>query len=268
MHTIGSIVPITFAERNAAGALINATTVSLTITLPDGTLVTPAVANPPAETGIYTYDYPTTQVGRHIWLAASTGPTAVYGPIVFNVIPSSPGGIIGLDEAKQHLNITNSFNDEELRGFLEAATLVVEDVVGPVVARSFTEIHDSGARLVLNQCPAISLTTLIPVLTGGTSYLPADLDLDPNTAVVRHKSGICFEGPLRVTYTAGRRVVPDNIVQGTKEIVRHMWDTQRGHSGIRPGLGEEDLGFTSSGFAVPRRALELFGPHKRGPMAA
>lgn len=271
MHELGTRVPITFVGGDVAGAPSNAATVTLTITLPDGTTVTPTVVNPPARTGIYTYDYLTTQAGRHIWFATTTGPTVAYGPTVFNVAPTGPGGIIGLDEAKQHLNmdLARTVDDAELRGFLAAATPVVEDVVGVVVARSFTEVHDRGVVLVLHRCPAISLTTLVPVYTGGTSYLPADLDLDTETAVVRRKDGGGFAGPLRVTYLAGRRIVPPNIIQGTKEIVRHMWSTQRAPSTGRPGLGSDDeLVATGSGYLIPRRAMELLHPHHRGPIAA
>ena len=270
MPDVGDLVPITFTVRTAAGALTNAATVTLTITLPDGTTVTPPVTNPPAATGIYTYDYPTVQVGRHTWRATTTVPTAAYGPLTFHVAEASPGPIIGLDDAKRHLNmdLTTTTHDEELRGFLEAATPVVEDVVGPVVVRTYREVHSSGALLVLGQAPVVSLTTLTPVLTGGSSYTVAALDVDAETGIVRRLDGGSFTGPVRVTYKAGRAIVPANIVQATAEIVRPMWETQRGHSGARPGFGEEDLLPTSSGFTVPRRAMELLKPHQKAPMVA
>jgi hypothetical protein len=73
---------------------------------------------------------------------------------------------------------------------------------------------------------------------------------------------------VRVTYQAGRPIVPANITQATAEIVRHMWETQRGHSGARPGFGEEELLPTSSGFTIPRRAMELLNPHRKAPLVA
>lgn len=270
MYSVGSLVPVTFAVRNANGALTNAATVNLMLTQPDGTVITPAITNPPTATGIYTYDYLATQAGRHTWYATTSGPITSYGPIVFHVTDIGPGGIIGLDDTKEHLNLdlTDTTYDAELLAFLDAATPVVEDIVGPVVARSRTEVHDGGEYLVLNHSPVISVATLVPVHTGGTTYSPATLDVDTATGIVRRLDGGRFVGPLRVTYVPGRRVVPPNIIHGTKEIIRHMWDTQRGRLGSRPGLGDDEYVTTSSGYTVPRRAMELLAPHRKGPIAA
>lgn len=270
MHPLGSLYPVTFSVTDADGALTNADTVTLTITLPDETTTSPAVTNPPDETGVYTYDYPTAQAGRHEWRATTTGPTAAYGPVTFNVDPATAGPIVGLIEVKKHLNmdLTRTADDAELLGFLGAATPIVEDVVGPVVVRSVTEVHDGGPVLVLDHPPVVEVTSLTAVLTGGTGYAVSDVDVDPVTGVVRLLTGARFAGPLRATYRAGRPVVPDNIIHGSKELIRHMWATQRGHSGARPGLGDEDMVVTGSGFAIPRRVLELLAPHKRAPMLA
>lgn len=177
--------------------------------------------------------------------------------------------MITLEEAKTHLNITGTADDDELRGFIEAATPVVEDVVGPVVVRSYTEVDSQGGPfLTLANCPVVSLTSLAAVLTSGTSYDVDGLDLDGQNGIVRRLDGGRFCGPLRITYKAGRAVVPANITQAAKEIVRHMWETQRGHSGARPGFGEEDFAVTGSGFTVPRRVMELLAPHRRAPLVA
>lgn len=270
MVDLGSLIPIGFEVVNASGQLTNAATITLTITLPDGSTTSPTVTNPPTTVGVYAYDYVTTQAGRHTWRVTTTGPTSAYGPVVFHVDPSAPGPILGLDQVKRHLNMdpTRADDDDELRQVIDAATVVVEDIVGPVVVRSFTEVHDPGPMLVLDRAPVLSLTTLSPVLTGGTAYQSVDLDFDADTGIVRRLDGGRFAGPLRVTYTAGRRVVPPNIVQGGLEIVRHMWDTQRGHAGARPGLGDEELVPTGSGWTVPRRVVELLAPHRKAPVVA
>ena len=105
--------------------------------------------------------------------------------------------------------------------------------------------------------------------TDGTVALDGnDVDLDGETGIVRLLSGRDFCGPLRVSYRAGRPVVPASIQQGAKEVIRHMWETQRGHSGARPGFGDEDLLPTASGFTIPRRAMELLAPHRKAPLAA
>lgn len=270
MIDLGDVVPLEFQVVDASESRVNAATVALTITLPDGTVSTPTVTNPPAQVGLYTYDHITTQAGRHTYRWVATGP-AVATVDVFDVADLSIGPIVSLAATKKHLNMDPEPgpDDEELRGVIYSATPIVEDVAGPVVTRAFTEVHDGGPFLVLDRSPAVSLTSVAAVLTGGPSYLAVDLDLDQPTGVVRRLGGGRFRGPLRVTYVAGRRVVPGNIQQGCLEIIRHAWETQRGHSSVRPGFGEEqDLAPTPSGFLVPRRAMEWLRPHARAPMMA
>lgn len=269
MIDLGDVYPITVQVRDAGGTLVNADTATLTITLPDGTAASgTTIATPPTATGVYTYDYATTQAGRHTWRIVTTGPTTAMGD-VFDVREGT-GLIVSVRDAKLHLNenIDDTTIDEELRGFIEAATPVVEDVVGPVVVRSYSEVHSGGPLLVLGYSPVISLASLAPVLTTGTTYQVADLDVDTEVGVVRRLDGGRFCGPLRVTYRAGRPVIPANITQGAKEVIRHMWETQRGHSGARPGFGEEEFVTTGSGFTVPRRVMELLAPHRKAPLIA
>ena len=266
MIDLGDVYPLTIDITDTDGNAANATTVVLTITLPDLTTVTPVVSNPTV--GRYQVDYATVQAGRHVARWVATGTNAGAYVETFHVTESAPRGILSLRDAKAHLNQSGTVDDEELRRFIEAATPVVEDVVGPVVVRTYSEVHSSGSLLVLGYCPVVSLTSLAPVLTGGTSSTVADLDFDAETGIVRRLDGGSFTGPVRVTYQAGRPIVPANITQATAEIVRHMWETQRGHSGARPGFGEEELLPTSSGFTIPRRAMELLNPHRKAPLVA
>lgn len=268
MIDLGDVYPLTLDIADADGNPADATTVVLTITLPDLTTDTPAVQHP--ETGRYQVDYPTEQAGRHTARWVATGSNAGSYVEVFDVRQASPGFIISLLDAKRHLNqdLTKTTSDEELRTHIEAATSVVEDVVGPVVVRTYSEIDRGGTALCLSHCPVVSLTTVAAVLTGGAGYEVADLDVDTETGVVRRLDGGSFCGPLRVTYKAGRAVIPPNISQAAREIVRHMWDTQRGHTGARPGFGEEEFVSTGSGYTVPRRVVELLAPHKRAPLVA
>jgi len=78
-------------------------------------------------------------------------------------------------------------------------------------------------------------------------------------------------GAKTVTYDFHRLMEGATLVSCSgfaKEIVRHMWTTQRGYSGARPGFGEEDLLPTSSGYTIPRRAMELLAPHRKTPLVA
>lgn len=275
---LGDTVPLAADSKNSAGTLTNATTVALTITLPDGTTTSPAVTNPPAVTGRYTVDYTTVQAGRHAVRWVFTTPNNAYTDM-FDVREASPPAIISLADAKAHLNISSSTttHDDELRGWIESVTHLVEQFTGICVRSTVVEDHGiqpSGVReLALRRTPVISLTSVVAILTGGTSYAVADLDVDTRMGIVRRLDGGRLYGPLRFTYVAGRSVVPANVTAAAKIILQHLWRTQYGASraGSAIGGGEDFLvteqvpGF---GYAIPNRALQLLEPHRLPPGVA
>lgn len=274
VYDLADLVPLTFETGPVPGILANAGTVTLTIGLPDGTTATPVVTNPSG--GRYRVDYAPTQAGRHTvrWTATGVNPSGKDD--VFDVRAAPPDSLISLADAKTFLNIDGVSDDEELRGFIETATRVVESVVGPVVVRTYTEVHrGSGRLLVLNNVPVLSLTSLAAVPTGGINYVVADLDIDAATGIVRRLDGGRFVGPLRAVYPAGRRIVPATMTMAARVIVAHMWETQRGHTqGRRPTSAMDRMGSGDMApapgvsFMVPRRALELLNPDRRMPLLA
>jgi hypothetical protein len=269
---LGDIYQVAVAIRDADGTLTDPATATLTITLPDGTAVTPTVPAP-TETGILRIDYPTAQAGMHRWRLVTTGPVTAYAD-VFDVRDATPPLLFSLADAKVHLNIPpdRTTDDEEVRRFVEAVTEVVERDpewgVGPVVARSYTDrIHAYDVpSLVLRHRPVLSLTSVTAVLDGGTDYTPADLDVDTEAGIVRRKAarGLWFTGgPWDVVYQAGRRQVPANITHGGRIILQHIWSTQRTRDIRRPPAAiAGDMTEVRGGgmtFSVPRRAVELLG---------
>jgi hypothetical protein len=142
-YAFGALVPITGEVRSAAGVLTNATTVSLEILLPDGTIATPTVANPPAVTGVYTYDYlPTIEDGPYKWYLSTTGPNSALSGS-FYVLAKFPTYVISLDEAKAQQNIDSSADDDELMPFIAATTSVIERHTGRTITRQTVtgELH-------------------------------------------------------------------------------------------------------------------------------
>lgn len=276
-YDLADTVRLAADSKDAAGTLTNAGTVTLTITLPDGTTMSPAVTNPPAQTGQYRYDYATVQAGRHGVRWVFTTPNNAYTD-QFDVREAAPPLILSLADAKTHLNISSTTHDEELRGWLEAVTGVIEQFVGPVVRRTVVEDHDYlpvyGARmLVLRSTPVIALTSALAVLDGGTDYAVADLDVDGRTGIVRRLDGGALSGPLRVTYVAGRPVIPANITSAAKIILAHLWRTQYGGSRALPAVGGgDDYAVTEPipgfGYAIPNRALQLLEPQRLPPGVA
>jgi hypothetical protein len=270
-----------FEVRDVNGDLADAGTVTATITLPDGTTTNPAVNHP--STGLYNFDYLTTQAGRHVVVVSATG--GILGSLVrnwtdaFDVSEADPGYIVSLADTKKHLNKTDTGDDEELRGLIASVTRVVEDHpefgVGSVVRRTITERHhlSTDTKIRLYRPPILDLTSITAVLDGGTDYTPAEVAFDSRTGIVRRLDGLVFTGgPWDVTYTAGRTGVQANWRAAALEIIRHVWTTQRGGTptGFRPGgaVSGEETWLPGFGFSVPRRALEMLEPDQHGPLVA
>ncbi|MFI6103163.1 hypothetical protein [Streptomyces sp. NPDC051310] len=270
-YDLGAVVPLGTTVRDGAGALANAGSMTLAITLPDSTTVTVSPVTP-ASTGTYTYDYTTTQAGRHTvrWLA--TGVNAGAYTDVFDVSAAASTALFSLAEAKRHLNLTTTTQDDEVREWIATTTEAVEFFVGPVIVRSVTEDHHftRASALVLRQTPVLEVTMLAGILTGGTSYLAADLALDSASGVVQRLDGATLSGPLRITYTAGRRVVPPAIRAAAKIILQHLWRTQQGPGRPQRGLDDFDVNepIPGLGYAIPNRAMQLLSAHQLPPAVA
>lgn len=252
-----------YQVKGPDGVLTNAGTVTATITLPGQTTVTPTMNNTGA--GIYSFDYLTTLAGRHDIMVSATG--GILGTLVrrwtdsFTVAPAAAGFVLSMAEARAHLNLTDTADDEELRSWLETVTRVVESQVGEVVPKTYVERHRGGTcSLWLRHRPVISITSIAPWLTSGTSYAAADVRATESGRVELLTGGRFTGGPFGVTLLAGRTVVQANIRDAGKIILKHLWETQRGASAL-PLQAADDTGpIPGFAFAVPNRAIELLAP--------
>lgn len=265
---LGSVVGLSVTTRNAAGVIEDATQVTLTITLPDQTAVTPTVSH--TGTGVYAVDYLTTQVGYHRvrWLA--TGANADAYPDVFHVFPSNPEFLVPQRQALRKLRLTAPTADdiEDVREYMAAATAVIERHRGEVVTpRAVTEFVEGGGRsLILRQTPVISLTSVTP-LAGAGIDVAGLVVAKPNAGIVRFRSSGWFTGLHEVVYAAGRTVIPSNYVRAALIIIEHLWQTERPFATGMDGAYDDSMTIVRGmGFAVPNRAIELLG--KPSMMAA
>ncbi|MFE0699121.1 hypothetical protein [Streptomyces sp. NPDC058872] len=265
-YDLGATARLTAECRDPGGTLTTASGVTVTVTLPDGTSATPSASE--SSTGQYLVDYATTQAGRHVIRWVFTGPADAYTDS-FDVREAAPPGILSLADAKTYLRLTSTAEDDELRTWIESITSGIEGMCGPVVARTVTQRIDirRAASIALRDTPVLELISLEPVHTGGTSYDPADLDVDLDTGVVRRLNGCMFIGPLIATSRAGRLVVPAALTSAARIILRHLWQTKQGPQ--RPPLGTGDFDVNepvpSFGYAIPNRALQLMEPHRLPP---
>jgi len=262
---LGDVVELVFPLEG------NADQVTLTVTLPDGTTVTPAVTNPPTEPGVYRVGYPTTVPGRHVARWVATNPGAAYTD-VFDVRPADQPLIVSLADMKRHLGKSpaDTSDDEELRGFIEAATAVIEEHRAETVTRrTIVENMQVSSRAMVVQLRTSPVQELLSVAPadGTVTWNVDDLHVTPH-GVVSVQAGAALYGLVRFTYVAGHQVVPANYTLAAKIIVAHLWETQQ-----QPGLGPnpfandaEFLSPTGRGFAIPNRAVELLG--RRPPLVA
>lgn len=264
-YDLGDVVPLSTTVTDGSGAPANAGNMALTITLPDSSTVTVASVTA-APTGSYAYAYPTTQAGRHTvrWLA--TGANARAYVDVFDVREAAPPMLFSLASAKAKLDIpaTSTGDDEELREFIEATTAAVEFFVGPVARRTVQQVVCGDREAwVLHTTPVLAVTAITPLQSWQQAIDVGVLDVDTHTGILRRTDWLWFfSGDYRVTYTAGRAIVPPNVSLAAKLILQHLWRTNfgasRGLSGVGGGddfLATEQVpGF---GYAIPNRALQL-----------
>lgn len=207
--------------------------------------------------------------------------------------------LVGLPEIKDYCNIDHNDrrHDQKLLGFVDTATPLIENVVGPVIVRQFEEWHDGGQTYIkLNRTPSRALGTS-PVLTllGCSEYIgpqewplaviaSPDLgsmyscQLDPELGrVVRRTSGggvQPFQGPwpqaVHVVYEAGQQTVPSNVRDAALEVARaNYWITQNVGSGELTLADQEDEQARGPvGFQMPPEALRLLSPNRRYPALA
>jgi len=265
-YDLGATARLIAECRDPSGTLTTAAGATVTVTLPDGTTASPAASE--SGTGQYLVDYATVQPGRHVIRWVFTGPADAYTDS-FDVREAAPPGILSLADAKTYLRLNSTLEDDELRSWIESITAGIEGTCGPVVVRTVTERVDfrRASSVALRAIPAIEVVSAAPLLTGGTGYVPADLDLDPGTGIVRRLDGGMLTGPLVFVTRVGRLVVPAALTAAARIILRHLWQTRQGPQRPQLGTGDFDVNEPTPhfGYAIPNRALQLMEPYRLPP---
>lgn len=277
----GAVVPLTWINTDTSGNPQDAATVTVTVTLPDGSTATPGAAH--SGTGQYAAQYVTTQAGHHLvlWVAAdSTYPGAFAD--TFEVQALADPTIVSQAEAKDILQLTGTTEwDARIQGWNGSATNVVEYMCGPVVQQVVTEtLPGRGLETHLSKPPVLALevwTQVPPELANlgitvasppspmlrtriyGIEYPLTQLYCDPRRGIVTHTSGLPFYYCDYVwQYKAGRPVISFAIYEATKIILEHLYQVYRGGAGAQDvASGESVTVLPGFGFAIPNRAIEL-----------
>jgi len=289
----GVQVPLAFTLTDSVGNAQDASggtgTVVATVTLPDGTTATPTVSHVgSAGSGQYAAVYTTSQPGHHIvtWSVPGTIPGSYTDS--FEVQPATDQTIVSLAEAKEILKLTGTAQyDPVIQGYNGAVTSVVEYYCGPVVQQTVSETLPShGTELMLSKPPVIALipwasvpaqlvplgitlpvppSPMIRTRVYGIEWPMAQLYVDNERGIVSHTSGLPFFYCAYIwQYTAGRPIVPWNIYEASKVILKHLYAVERGGqpAGTQAAYGQSEAGVTMTpfGFAIPNRAIQLMRP--------
>lgn len=266
MFDLGDTVPLGIDIKNAAGNLVNASTINLAITLPDGTTAAGTTPSNPS-TGRYEYDYVTTQAGRHLVRWTSTTPTTAYTD-AFDVRSAAGIAIVSLADVKKHLNIpaATTDHDDELRGFADTATDVIEHITGSVIRRTIVETHSGRYRtaLALHHPPVLSITS---VTENGTAVASTAYSLDGEAGLLYKVAGSYTPDRWRtgllnivVTYVAGRSAVPPPVREAGLELIRINWRPQQGGNYSPFDTPSAETGERRLGYFVPHGVLRLLVP--------
>jgi type IV secretory pathway protease TraF len=253
---------------DSTGALANVASAAATITLPDGTTTAGAVDNTAVGTYVVTHQSGPSLVGRYVM--KFTGSGANSGGLPYTDVADVGDMarlIVPLAEARAALNVPsgNTVNDDELRGYIAAATVVVEHLIGSVLVGSKVETHSGDGR------PALRLTQHPTAITSAVE-----------DGVTLPASGYCFDGagflwrgsqpgsaawssaaPRNVvaTYSVGATVIPPTVTKAAANLIRHWWD-----QGLQQSYyvgGEPDMTASTSiaGYAVPNFVVDMLAPH-------
>ena len=275
MFELGSVYPAALNVYNQDQQPANAAAVALAITLPDQTISTPVVANPPAVTGQYAYPFLTTQPGRHLVNWTTTNPSTAWSD-VFDVLEAAPPSLFSLADAKQTLAIDPDYtdDDDELRSKIRAVTSSIEKYMRTVYAyRQVVEPFDRPKMAVPWMLPSSLRLTFVPVikLTGLVTLSPQntvtttydtvnDMWTDAESGLVHRIGGPPFAGRLQATYTAGYQIIPNHILEGGRVLLQAVWETRRGPGGLNGVIGPEEMSDFRHFTAMPRKVTDFLGP--------
>jgi len=159
---VGDTFVITGSVTDVTGALADATSVSVSIQLPDGTSVGPFTPQHPG-TGTYTYAHTSTQAGMHTAVFTATGTNNAGAPISFYVYPIA-GGLVSPEEVRAHLRISPASwttYQTRLLSWIAASRVLIEDEVGSLALTTYDEWYDGGAAtIMLLESPIASVTSV------------------------------------------------------------------------------------------------------------
>lgn len=241
---VGASYRSSITVTDISGSPVDPASITLTVTLPDGTTVTPSITH--TGTGLYYSNYTFVQEGLHKFQWVTTSPviteTDYQNVTVFR-------SIVSLDDVKSYINFDSSANEDILRQMMAAVTELIENVVGNCVVQTFTDERIVGRQATVLKMPHSPLpdedaiTSISSMWPGGPVWTNSNNDfmVFPDSGTVQLVSYMPFYyGPWKATYKAGRKIIPQKIQLAAYESIYDLWSTQRpyGMDQLEPGPEE------------------------------
>lgn len=264
---VGQTLAFGLKTYTSAGVLADVGTgPTAVVTLPDATTASATVVKD--STGTYTATVTASLPGRYriVWSGSGTNSAGLPYVDVADVHPADGRLVVSLSEARAALNVpaTTLTNDDELLGYIYAATIVCEHLVGSVLVASKVETHSGNGRAALRL--AQHPTAITSVTENGTTLAATGYCYDEGGLLWRGSrpgAAVWSSAAPRncvVTYTVGASVVPANVVKAAANLIRHWWD-----QGLQQSYyvgGEPDMTASTSiaGYAVPNFVVDLLKP--------
>lgn len=254
----GSLAEATWATAPSGS------TPSVALTRPDGTPGVPGPVTFITQTQ-FKVAFTADMAGRWLVNWTSAGIAGAYSDVI-DVWPTDPRFLIPLKEAEAGLKFTSATPAErtqDLRLYVAAATPVIEDITGPLLPRTETLTTFGGTGAVLLPGTPSGIVSVEANGQPFTNHFP-DLLSGVLYAGTRYAGSTFPTGELVVTYTVGKAEIPPNIRLAVRELVRHWWQQgMQSTGGAIRGQAPDGDAFTPSGFAVPRRVIELCTPDQQ-----
>jgi len=230
---LGDPLTLTLTVRDPdTGQLADATSVAAVVTLPDLT-TSPALTVTHPSLGEYRAAYTPTVAGLHQVVWTASGANAGTHTESFGVSAAEPALPISLTEARRILGVgVDAARDELIRDDLRAALGHIERYTGQTYRRQVvTETHawqpcGLPAALILRQSPVQAVSA---ITDAGTTVAATGYSVDALAGIVTRLGG--WGGPVVITYTVGALVVPDDVLDCCREILRILWARRSGATG-------------------------------------
>jgi hypothetical protein len=237
-YDVGQVYRAILLCTDTAGAPVNPATVTLSAYAPPDITAAPTqktgaqLTNPVV--GTFYYDWPLAAAGLHKFGWQTTGPGIAQTDYVN---ARQFVSVIGLAEARTWLNVSDTRLDPILRLLMGVATRAAERVVGTLVPRVFTDDFVDGTYktvIRLPHGPALTSSSVTSVKSiyaplGGPTWAAGDLYVNAAAGTVRLASQLDFwYGPWLASYSGGRAEIPEDTVQGVKEILYDLYAPIRG----------------------------------------